>query len=508
MTVSNPMSGLPWISADARITVPRLEAEDARWAPAEDVSSTPIRATALSYRRDVRDELLFLLAKRYEVPVAHAVPADELGQVVFRRTYERGFAQVDIVKTSWVDVGPARFFEIAWELVHAKAGPVRKIERIAVEGPFVHVISAEGTPNDLERHRDTVLRWLDGARFEGLGARPTTGANGAGVDAPNDELAALLAQVDAFRARGRDGDALELATATHVRAHLEHGDDHASTIGALSRRGAALRALGRLEASRGLLIEARDRAAKALAPDHGEAITTAIALGETLVDLGALEEAEQVLDAAFAQTDSGACPLGVKALAEAARGHLRLLRGQRPLAEASLQSALTILRDDLATRLAADEAATPSPSLWRTLHDLGRLAGESGQLEAAEPYLTAALDGRRESFGDAHPDTIESFVSLGTLYLRAKEPALADPVLRKALEATRAAFGPTHPAVADRLVDVAMTCNALGAAAVIEPLLAEALAIRTAALGPTHRDTVWIEGQLTSLRAALAARGG
>lgn len=496
------MPGLLWISADALIAVPRLDADDDRWTPAEDVSSTPVRATALTYRRDVRDEMLFLLAKRYEVPVAHAVPADELGQVVFRRTYERGFAKVDIVKTSWVDVGPARFFEIAWELWHAQAGPVRKIERIAVDGGTVHVVSAEGTPRDLDRHRAIALRWLDDARFEGLGVSPGSAARPTSLDATRDELDSLLDRVDALRSRGLDGDALELATAVHVRAHLERGEEDALTLRAVRGRGSALAALGRREAARDLLRGALDRAG-ALPDDHPEVVALGVALGETLTELGALDEAEAVLTRAFDRADVPAA----RGPVEAARGHLYLRRGQRAPAEASLQSALTILRAQLAERLAVDASAAPPPALWRVLGDLGRLAGERGQLEAAEPYLTAALDGLRESFGDAHPETARGFVSLGTLYLRAKEPKLADPVLRKALDAARKAFGPSHPAVADRLVDVAMNCNALGAAAVIEPLLAEALTIRTGALGPAHPDTVWVEGQLTGIRAALAARG-
>ena len=74
-----------------------------------------------------------------------------------------------------------------------------------------------------------------------------------------------------------------------------------------------------------------------------------------------------------------------------------------------------------------------------------RLLKTKGDLAAAEPLYREALEGRRETLGDRHPNTLTSIHNLGHLLHVKGDLAAAEPLYREALEVQRETLGNRHP---------------------------------------------------------------
>ena len=125
-----------------------------------------------------------------------------------------------------------------------------------------------------------------------------------------------------------------------------------------------------------------------------------------------------------------------------------LAQGKYDEAEALFHEALQIDRESLGGR---------HPSTFASINNLGGLmyakgdlaAAESlfretnGDLAAAEPLLRKALEGRRETVGDRHPDTLLTINNHSGLLYATGDDGAAEEMLRLALE-LGAARDPGH----------------------------------------------------------------
>ena len=68
-----------------------------------------------------------------------------------------------------------------------------------------------------------------------------------------------------------------------------------------------------------------------------------------------------------------------------------------------------------------------------------------GLFEAAASPQEEALDGRRRTLGDEHPDTLTSINSMGYLLQSHGKLGEAEPYFREALEGRRRTLGDEHP---------------------------------------------------------------
>jgi tetratricopeptide (TPR) repeat protein len=75
----------------------------------------------------------------------------------------------------------------------------------------------------------------------------------------------------------------------------------------------------------------------------------------------------------------------------------------------------------------------------------------AGNHAEAEPLYREALEIRRETFGDRHPDVAQSLNNLAELLRATGRYDQAEPLYREALDITREALGPRHPDVAASL---------------------------------------------------------
>jgi eukaryotic-like serine/threonine-protein kinase len=119
---------------------------------------------------------------------------------------------------------------------------------------------------------------------------------------------------------------------------------------------------------------------------------------------------------------------------------------------------------------------------------LGRVYGNLGLYDDAEPLLRRSLGERRHAYGAAHPSVAEAMDALGGLLVALGRHDEAEPLLREALALRRRAFGDRHALVAQSVDRVATLLQEKSDYAGAEPLFREALAIRRAVHGPEHAD--------------------
>jgi tetratricopeptide (TPR) repeat protein len=108
---------------------------------------------------------------------------------------------------------------------------------------------------------------------------------------------------------------------------------------------------------------------------------------------------------------------------------------------------------------------------------------------SARPLLERALAVREKVLGPEHPDTAQSLHSLGALLHDQGDLASARPLAERALAIWEKVLGPEHPNTATSLNHLALVLRDQGDLASARPLLERALAIREKVLGPEHPDT-------------------
>lgn len=81
------------------------------------------------------------------------------------------------------------------------------------------------------------------------------------------------------------------------------------------------------------------------------------------------------------------------------------------------------------------------PDTLTTLHNLGVVSAEMGQLGTAIGYSERSLQGRRRILGEWHPDTLATYNTIGLLYSQSGDDAAAMPYQWATLTRARAILG-------------------------------------------------------------------
>jgi len=159
------------------------------------------------------------------------------------------------------------------------------------------------------------------------------------------------------------------------------------------------------------------------------------------------------------------------------------------------------------------------PDTLTSLDNFGVLLLFQGKLSEAEPLLREALEVKRRTLGDTHPSTLTSINSLGLLLKNQGKLSEAEPLFREALEGSRRTLGDTHPTTLDTMNSFGAFLLGQGNLNEAEPLLREALQGFHRTLGDTHPTTLntmnnlglllKAQGKLTEAQAVLreAVRG-
>lgn len=118
------------------------------------------------------------------------------------------------------------------------------------------------------------------------------------------------------------------------------------------------------------------------------------------------------------------------------------------------------------------------------LGTIGRAYEGLGLYERAAPHFDAALDLRRSTLGDEHPDTLESVLHRAWNLRRRGEFAAAREGFLEALRGRVRTHGPASPAVAEAFEGLADVDRTTGRIAISEAALERSLAIRRRAGEP------------------------
>ena len=122
--------------------------------------------------------------------------------------------------------------------------------------------------------------------------------------------------------------------------------------------------------------------------------------------------------------------------------------------------------------------------------NLALLLKDQGKWNEAEPLNREALEAKRRTHGDAHPETLTRITNLGMLLYSQGKLDEAEPLLREALEGRRRALGATHPSTLASVSNFGLLLKAKGKVKEAETFTRQALIGRRRTLGDTHPDTL------------------
>jgi non-specific serine/threonine protein kinase/serine/threonine-protein kinase len=113
-----------------------------------------------------------------------------------------------------------------------------------------------------------------------------------------------------------------------------------------------------------------------------------------------------------------------------------------------------------------------------------------GLYPQAQRELERAIDLRRRTLGEKHPDTLASIGDLATLHVRAGKWEQAEALFGKLLEVRLSSLGEQHPDTLTTMNGLAGAYLNLGKYAQAIPLLTKAMGGRLRVLGEENRDTL------------------
>jgi tetratricopeptide (TPR) repeat protein len=113
-----------------------------------------------------------------------------------------------------------------------------------------------------------------------------------------------------------------------------------------------------------------------------------------------------------------------------------------------------------------------------------------GKYAQAETLAVKALEVRRRSLGEDHPDTLASENNLGTLYRCEGKYDQAGMLLTKALEGRSRVLGPEHPYTLTSRYELGTLKQSQGNYKEADTLFTSVFEVRRRVLGPSHPDTL------------------
>ena len=177
-----------------------------------------------------------------------------------------------------------------------------------------------------------------------------------------------------------------------------------------------------------------------------------------------------------------------------------------------------LLRETLVAQGRAALARLPAAERGTSalLACLGLLLKEMGKLEAAKPLLEEALQARRATLGDRHPNTLTSINNMGHLldemgkreeaefrvHIGRKMREEARLLYEEALQAFRETLGDRHLDTLVSINNMGALLQNMGKLEEARPLYEEALQAYRETLGDRHQLTCWVTANLADLLRA------
>jgi len=152
-----------------------------------------------------------------------------------------------------------------------------------------------------------------------------------------------------------------------------------------------------------------------------------------------------------------------------------------------------------------DSGLAKDPELQAQMMDvMGRVYGNLGLYDRAQPLLTHAVEIRRHVLGSDHPQTLSSMDDLALNLNRLGHHAEAEKLLRETLDLRRRSLGHEQPDTLKTMSNLAITVTVQSRYAEAERLHAETLALQRRVLSPDNPETL---RSMTNLANTLSREG-
>jgi hypothetical protein len=152
------------VSADGRMRVPVPEGQG--WECVEErLGEGQAVVTALRCRRTDPAEFVFLAAKLSRQPADQRTDARTLLMSLYRADNEAFFETVEYLRDGPAQLSGAAGWEAELAATHARAGGIRKWERVAIVGDRIYAVSAEGRAEAWEGYAEVISTWFAGVEI-------------------------------------------------------------------------------------------------------------------------------------------------------------------------------------------------------------------------------------------------------------------------------------------------------------------------------------------------------
>lgn len=154
-------------SSDGKVRAPRPAGDG--WECEERVASAPDPETTLiKCRHSDRGRFFFMMAKDYAVPSEQVRSPETIVREVLPKTYTKLYERFSTTREEPVIFRGVAGVDTWIEAHHAKAGAIRKRERVLTRGEHVFIISAEGTPAVFDAESAAIDAWFAGVGLRNL----------------------------------------------------------------------------------------------------------------------------------------------------------------------------------------------------------------------------------------------------------------------------------------------------------------------------------------------------
>ena len=295
--------------------------------------------------------------------------------------------------------------------------------------------------------------------------------------------------------RSLEAAGLTAATTGYWQSMLETGQaelgpNHAHTLLARDRLGAAHEAAGRPNDAAEVYQESLNERQRILGAGHPDTVTARANLARAYRSAGRANEAIQLAERVLAESEQG----------RGAR-HPDTLTAREELGEAYLGAGLSDRAIAAFQRTLADRERVLGPAHQDTLAaraDLAHAYRAAGQPEKALPLHERLVADQERARGPDHPETLAARGNLAYAYRTAGRLKDALPVYRRTLAGRERTQGPDHLDTITARGNLADACFLAGRYKEAVPLYQRTLADREARQGPDHPDTITARGNLAS----------
>ena len=231
------------------------------------------------------------------------------------------------------------------------------------------------------------------------------------------------------------------------------------------------------------------------------------------------EKAEQVvgfMETLFERSDPTEArgdTLTVREVMDEGATRIRAELADQPAVRARMMDVIAGVYQNLRLQTPAESLLTDAVQTWRALGDdgslglaeslnkLGRLYGETTDLDAAAEAYREALDIRRSRLGEEHEDVAELYNNFALIRIKQGNHAEAEALLRRAIEMTRRLSDGLSEDSATQLYNLAYLVRYRGDFEEAEAMYRESLALLRQAHGDRHLHVMHAMQSLADLLA-------